>query len=230
MSYEHNIPKVASFLIYEQFCLSVAFCPKTEEATFCCSLFPALFRASEATVGFVSGWIVGTAPAINLVCFFSPISFTNVFCDSRKRSADWVTRPPTKSVHFPWTNLTIVDANWHLLEICASYALFLLEFPEYWTNFSHRTAKKNTLNTLHTRGNSLFASAELIASVTSNANLTKQTKPTGLTIQIKILNAVHPKWHFLCLYYIQFILTLFKGERVGDLDRETVSCLEGEWA
>ena len=55
MSYEHKIPKVASFLIYEQFCLSVAFCPKTEEATFCCSLFPALFQASEATVGFVSG-------------------------------------------------------------------------------------------------------------------------------------------------------------------------------
>lgn len=42
-----------------------------------------------------------------------------------------------------------------------------------------------------------------------------QTKPTGLTIQIQILNAVHPKWHFLCSYYIQFILTLFKGETGG---------------
>ena len=146
MSYEHNIPKVASFLIYEQFCLSVAFCPKTEEATFCCSLFPALFRASEATVGFVSGWIAGTAPAINLVCFFSPISFTNFSCGSGERS-DWVTRPPTKSV--PWTNLTIVDANWHLLEICASYALFLLEFPEYW--MAQRSSNVNKLRQKNTK-------------------------------------------------------------------------------
>ena len=100
MSYEHNIPKVASFLIYEQFCLSVAFCPKTEEATFCCSLFPALFRASSAIVRFVSSWIVGTASAITFFCFFSDhLVHKMYFCDSRERS-DWVTWRPDKICSF----------------------------------------------------------------------------------------------------------------------------------
>ena len=43
----------------------------------------------------------------------------------RDRSSD----SERKSAHFTRTNLTIVDANFHRLELCASYASFCLNFP-----------------------------------------------------------------------------------------------------